>query len=138
MQDIKESARNVFVLIDEMQSGKVPWSEFDGIVTPDFKAFVPGQILDAAGFKNMMRSFAQGFSEGSHTLLDMVSEGDTVMARELWSGKHTGVFLDAPATGERVESLVMVMLKFKSGKLHEFHETFDTLDLMRKTGVLKA
>jgi predicted ester cyclase len=138
MNDVKELARNVFALIDAMQSGKVPWSRFDEIVTPGFKALVPGQTLNAAGFKNVMQAFAQGFSDGSHTLLDVVAEADTVMVREVWEGRHTGAFLGAPPSGERVQSTVMVMLKFENGKLSELHETFDTLDLMQKTGVLKA
>src|SRR5579884_3025652 len=115
--DLKEKARSMFALIDSMQSGKKPWSEFDELVTPDFQAFVPGQTLDAAGFKNVMQTFAQGFSEGAHTVLDIVAEGDTVMVREIWQGRHTGQFLNAAGTGDLVQSMVFVLLKFENGKV---------------------
>ena len=138
MSDIKELTRSFFVLIDEMQSGKTPWSAFDEVVTPDFRAYVPGQTLGVDGFKSVMQTFAGGFSDGSHTLLDLVAEGDSAMVREIWQGTQTGVFLSVEPTGKTVESMVFALLKFDNGKVREFHETFDTLALMQQTGVLKA
>jgi predicted ester cyclase len=85
-----------------------------------------------------MQAFAQGFSGGSHTVHDIVSEDETVMVREVWQGRHTGIFFGAAPTGDQVQSTVFVMLKFRDGKISEFHETFDTLDFMQKTGVLKT
>ena len=134
--DTKELTRSFFALIDEMQSGKTPWSRFDDIITPSFKAFVPGQMLEADGFKKVMQTFGEGFSDSSHTIYDLAAEANVVMVRELWQGVQTGVFLGVEPTGQRVESMVMALLKFKDGKVDEFHESFDTLDLMRKTGVL--
>lgn len=133
-----ERVRYVFALIDDMQSGKVPWSRFDEIVTPGFTASVPGQQLDCEQFKNMMQTFASAFSDGRHMLTDVLTDGNTAMVREVWSGIQTGTFLGAPPTGRRVESVVFVMIKFEDGKIKEFHEAFDTLALMKDTGVLSA
>lgn len=121
-----------------MQGGKVPWSRFDEIVAPDFAAFVPGQQLDREQFKGVMQTFASAFSDSSHTLTDVVCEGDTAMVREVWTGTQTGNFLGAPPTGNRVQSVVFVMIKFDGEKIKEFHEIFDTLGLMKDTGVLSA
>src|SRR5579872_40843 len=120
---LHQLTHDLFQLIDDVQSGKVPWSRFDEIVTPDFKAFVPGQTLDVNGFKQVMQSFSKGFSGGSHRLFDMVCNGETAMVREEWSGTHTGEFLGAQPTGKRVTSLVMCLVRFKDGKISEFHET---------------
>ncbi len=128
--------RSIFALIDDMQSGKIPWSRFNDIAAEGFTAFVPGQQLDREQFKGVMQSFASAFSDSSHTLTDLVSGGDTAMVREVWQGTHTGPFLGAPASGRRVQSIVFVMIKFEDGKIKEFHEVFDTLALMQDTGVM--
>jgi predicted ester cyclase len=135
---IHERVRNIFALIDDMQSGKAPWSRFDEMVVPNFVAYVPGQQLDREQFKGVMQAFGSAFSGSSHTLTDVACEGDTAMVREVWSGTQTGAFLGAPPSGKRVESIVFVLLKFEGDKLKEFHEVFDTLGLMRDTGVLNA
>ncbi len=133
-----ERVRSIFALIDDMQSGKVPWTRFDEIVTQDFKAFVPGQELDRDQFKGVMQTFASAFSDSSHTITELVCEGETAMLREVWRGTQTGTFLGATASGKRVESVVFVMLKFDGDRIKEFHEVFDTLGLMKDTGVLGA
>jgi predicted ester cyclase len=133
----QQLTRNLFHLIDEMQGGRAPWSRFDDVVTPDFKAFVPGQTLDIEGFKQVMQTFGQAFSDSSHTIFDVVCDGDVAMVREEWQGTHTGLFVGAEPTRKRVSSLVMCLLRFSGEKVSEFHETFDTLSLMQQTGVIK-
>lgn len=133
-----ERVRDIFALIDDMQSGKLSWSRFDEIVAPGFAAYVPGERLDREQFKGVMQTFATAFSDSSHALTDVVCEGDAAMVREVWSGTQTGTFLGAAASGARVESVVFVLLKFEGDKLKEFHEVFDTLGLMKDTGVLNA
>ena len=132
----EETVRNVFALIDNMQSGKVPWTQFDELTTDDFTAFVPGQQLDREQFKAVMQTFASAFSDSAHTITDLVCQGDTAMVREVWHGTQTGTFLGASPTGKRVQSVVFVMIKFEGDKIKEFHEVFDTLSLMRDTGVV--
>jgi predicted ester cyclase len=134
---MQDRIRSVFALIDDMQSGKVPWSRFDDIAADGFTAFVPGQQLNLEEFKGVMQTFGAAFSDSSHTITDIVCEADTAMVREVWQGTHTGVFLSAQPTGKRVVSIVFVMLKFQDGKVKEFHETFDTLALMKDTGVVQ-
>ncbi len=119
-----------------MQSGKASWSKFDDVVADEFTAFVPGQQLNLEQFKGVMQTFAAAFSDSSRTITDVVSEGDTAMVREVWQGTHTGAFLGANPSGKRVQSIVFVLLKFENGKIKEFHETFDTLALMKDTGVI--
>ena len=134
--EIDERVRGIFSLIDDMQSGRVPWSRFDDVVTADFTAFVPGQQLDREQFKGVMQSFASAFSDSSHTITNLLADGDTAMVREVWQGTHTGPFLNASPTGNRVKSVVFVMIKFDGDKIKEFHEVFDTLALMRDAGVM--
>lgn len=136
MNDLSLLARQVFELIDQMQAGTVPWTRFDEIIAPGFRAYVPGAVVDADGFKKQMQTFGAAFSHGKHTVHDVVSDNNVAMVRETWEGMHTGTFLGAPATGKTVSSLVMVLLRFHDRKLTEFHETFDTLALMRDTGVI--
>ena len=138
MSDTKQLTHNLFQLIDDMQAGRQPWSRFDEIVAPGFKAFVPGQTLDLAGFKQMMRTFGEAFSNSSHALREVVCERDVAMVCEEWKGTHSGVFLGAQPTGKAVAVLVMCLVKFVDGKVGEFYETFDTLGLMQKTGVIPA
>ena len=134
--DLKEAARNIFALIDQMQAGTKPWSTFDEVITSDFRAFVLSDVIDVAAFKAQMQTFGAGFTESSHTVYDLACEGDTVMVRELWQGKQTGAFLGVEPTNQHVQSVVFAMLKFENGKVKEFHEMFDSLKLMRDAGVM--
>lgn len=120
-----------------MQSGKEPWSRFDEVVTPGFKAFVPGQELDIESFKAVMQSFAGSFTDSSHTITDLLVDGDAAMVREIWGGTYTRSFMGAEPTGKRVESVVFALLKFDGDKVYEFHEMFDALGLMQDTGNIK-
>ncbi|EDK72496.1 protein of unknown function DUF1486 [candidate division TM7 genomosp. GTL1] len=135
--DTKALTYDLFALIDAMQSGKKSWSEFDKIVTSGFKAFVPGQTQDINSFKTTMQSFANGFSNASHTLTNVVAEDEKVMVREVWQGTHTGEFLGASPSNKKIEIVVFALVVFDGDKIREFHEVFDTLTLMRQTGVIE-
>lgn len=53
------------------------------------------------------------------TIHQQVEEGDLVTTRKTISGKHTGIFLGIPATGQNVEINVIDIVRIKDGKYFE-------------------
>jgi len=49
--------------------------------------------------KDMVRLTRSMFSDHSLPIQELIAEGDSVMARVLSNGRHTGDFLGVPATG---------------------------------------
>ncbi len=68
------------------------------------------------GFLKAMPAF---FSDTRFTLKDVVASEDTVVARWVWSGKHTGTFLGYPATNKAFEMGVIDLWTVENGVLYE-------------------
>ncbi len=66
----------------------------------------------------------------------LVSEGDEVVARVRFSGRHTGEFFSIPPTGRRVEFTGMVWFRIAEGKIAEHWGEFDAPALMRQLGAV--
>lgn len=85
------------------------------------------------GFEGMRQVISdvlhQGLSEIRVEILDQVAEGDTVATRKRISGKHTGNFLGASATGRDVEIIVFDFVRLRNGKYLE-HWGLNTIPLL--------
>ena len=70
-------------------------------------------------------------------ILELVAEGDFVVAREVWSGTDEGGMMGLAATGRRVAGLgAMVMARVSDGKLAEAWEESDVLGMWQQLGVV--
>ena len=70
-------------------------------------------------------------------IVELVAEGDLVVAREVWSGTDEGGLMGFAATGRRVEGLrAMVMTRVSDGKLAESWEESDVLGMWQQLGVV--
>ena len=68
------------------------------------------------GFLTAMPSF---FSDTRFTLKDVIADENSVVARWVWSGKHTGNFLSYEATNKEFNMGVIDIWTVKDGVLHE-------------------
>ena len=69
-------------------------------------------------------------------VLDMLGEGDRVVARIEVAATHLGEWQGIPATGKRFTTSGMVMRRIANGKIVERWDNIDFLSVMQQIGVM--
>jgi steroid delta-isomerase-like uncharacterized protein len=77
-----------------------------------------------------------GFPDYQFELLDLIADGDNVVARMPFTGTQTGPVLDLPPTGRSVHVTEIVIFQIADGKIIEAWEEYDELGMRRQLGVL--
>lgn len=72
------------------------------------------------------------------TIENIISEGDTVMARWYCSATHKGELSGIPATGKRITITGISIARLSSGKIAEGWVQWDALGMMQQLGVIPA
>jgi predicted ester cyclase len=97
---------------------------FDQLMTPE----------QAQQAKDTMRWVYATF-EGHHIdIIDMVAEGDKVMARVTTRGSHSGDFEGVPPTGKQWTNRGFIYNRFENGKLVESVVIMDALGHLKQLG----
>jgi len=97
---------------------------FDQLMTP----------AQAQQAKDTMRWVYATF-EGHHIdIIDMVAEGDKVMARVTTRGGHSGDFEGVPPTGKQWTNRGFIYNRFENGKLVESEVIMDALGHLKQLG----
>jgi steroid delta-isomerase-like uncharacterized protein len=78
------------------------------------------------------------FPDYRFDLLDLIGEGDKVVARMPFTGTQTGPLMGMPATGRAVRVSEIVIFRVVGGKIVEAWEEYDELGMRRQLGVLPA
>jgi steroid delta-isomerase-like uncharacterized protein len=97
---------------------------------------LPGQQQGREGLKAILQQLRSAFPDMHWTVLEMVSEGETVVTRFQWTGTHNGPFLGIPATAKSVVVHGVVIDHLEAGKMAESRILMDTLSLMQQLGVI--
>lgn len=84
---------------------------------------------------NLYRS---AFPDLRLTIENIISEGDTVMARWSCQATHKGELSGIPATGIRIAITGISIARFSSGKIAEGWVQWDALGMMHQLGVIPA
>ena len=113
-------------LLDELFA-----DDFVGRVPP-----TPGELRGPRGFEQLVTAFRTGFPDIRHTEIDLVGEGDVVVARLTGVGTHTGEFLGIDPTGERMETTAMEMYRIEDESITDAWINLDALGLLQQLGVV--
>jgi steroid delta-isomerase-like uncharacterized protein len=105
-------------------------SAIDEMMSPDAKG---NGLVDAEGkpvtgietFKAFHRAFTSAFSNIRITVEDVLTEGDKIAARCVFTGTHTGEGIGKPASGRDVTMTGMTWIRLKDGKIVESWNNFD-------------
>ncbi len=80
--------------------------------------------------------FRASFPDVHMELVELIAEGDTVVARFTCSATHLGAWLDQAPTGRRFERVDEVwILRFRDGRIIHVWSLEDTLDRLRQLGL---
>ncbi|MCP1558826.1 UNVERIFIED_ORG: putative ester cyclase [Methylobacterium sp. SuP10 SLI 274] len=83
------------------------WQRF---IAPDFVRHDPGlafEVRGPAGVARLGEVLHGAFSDIEMHIAEVIAEGDRVLARLRFTGRHTGEFEGTPATGTTVDIAVM-------------------------------
>ena len=94
--------------------------------------------LDRAGAAQFMGMFHAAFPGVTHTIQDLLAEGDTVAARITVRGTHQHDFLGLPPTGRTFDIGSINVFRLHDGKIVEHHAIFDNLAMMQQIGAIPA
>lgn len=86
-------------------------------------------------FATMMRSAFPDIRVRIHELL---TDGDTGIARITFEGTHRGEFFGVPPTGKQIAFDAVDIVKIREGKVREHYGIADMLGLMQQLGVIPA
>jgi steroid delta-isomerase-like uncharacterized protein len=78
------------------------------------------------------------FPDWRFELLDLVAEGDRVVALMPYSGTQDGDVLDIPATRRRVQVSEIVIFRIADGRIAEAWEVYDECGMRRQLGGMPA
>ena len=76
-----------------------------------------------------------GALTGNHQIEQMISEGDWILIRGRWKGKHTGAYNGIPASGHDVDFTFMDVMHVVNDKLVEEHMEWNAMRLQSQIGI---
>ena len=107
-------------------------------IAPDFKRHDPGlpfEVIGPGGVKQLAEALLPGIPDMTLPIVDLVAEGEKVLARLSVKGTHGGELMGVPATGAKIDIAVLDLFQIRDGKLIEHWALLDNLGLMRQIGV---
>ncbi len=69
--------------------------------------------------QDYFREIRTGFPDIQVILEDVITEGDTVVARTLWRGTHLGTYQGSPATGKTASRSLIQIFRLVDGLIRE-------------------
>ena len=121
--------------------GEVKESNFESLYEElfdaDSKQYIPpnAEPLSFEDYKPMAQNIYNAFPEITHTVDEIVAEGDMVVAKILVHTVHKGEFFGIPATGKDLEWTSIAIFQLSEGKIKARWEIADILGIMEQLGM---
>ncbi|MGH2699061.1 MAG: ester cyclase [Actinomycetota bacterium] len=96
--------------------------------------FEPSSASKARGD---FESFHAAFPDWRMDLLELIAEGDTVVARFRCHGTNEGPWQDAPATGKKMSVDEVFFFRFRNGRIRSSWGLEDTWARMNQLGLVR-
>jgi steroid delta-isomerase-like uncharacterized protein len=88
------------------------------------------------GYKQLVAMYRGAFPDLNITMVEMIAEGDKVVARWTAQGTNTGEMMGMPPTGKTFNATGMNMFRISGGKVAEVWTNFDDLGMMQQLGII--
>jgi steroid delta-isomerase-like uncharacterized protein len=116
----------------------------DEFIAPDWidhamEAFRPGENASREGLKEMTAKGFRAFPDRQTIIEDMIADDDKVVVRFRVTGTHTGEpYMGVPATGKTITNRIIVIDRFREGRIIESWGVFDQFGVMEQMGLVSA
>ncbi|KMO42397.1 hypothetical protein VQ03_10790 [Methylobacterium tarhaniae] len=110
-------------------------------IAPDFVRHDPGlnfEVRGPEGVRRLGEVLHGGVSEMKLPIDEVIAEGDRVLVRLRFRGRHTGDLMGLPASGRSIDIAVMDLFRIVDGRLVEHWALLDNLGLLKQVGALPA
>lgn len=87
------------------------------------------------GFKGQWRKWHEAFPDLHFECTEFVAEGNKVLTRWTLTGTHSGEFLGAPATGNKIKVEGMSLDRIENGLVVEGFDGWDNVGFRRQLGL---
>jgi steroid delta-isomerase-like uncharacterized protein len=111
----------------------------DQVLAVDFveRTPSPGQEQGLAGFKKMMEEWRKGMPDMKVEILDVMSDGDRVIAHVRQSGTMSGEMMPGMPPGKKAVDVQGVdIVRFKDGKAVEHWGYYEEMKMMQQLGMM--
>ena len=88
--------------------------------------------------RQRMSRFSAAFADIRHSIEDLAAEGDRVALRSRLEMTHTGEYVGAAGSDNKISVVEMGFMRIAEGKIAEMWGLLDTLGIMRQTGAMTA
>ena len=108
------------------------------LVATDFVGHFPGQppIQGLEAYRQFGSLYFTAFPDLQITPEDLIAEGDKVTMRYDWRATHQSELMGIPATGKKVRTSGISILRIAHGKIAEQWDSFDNLGMLQQLGVI--
>jgi steroid delta-isomerase-like uncharacterized protein len=133
---VEENKAVVRAFIDIWNSGN--FDGLDDLMTEECVLTVSGETISCSpsATRAIATRWRAAFPDYHFHLMDLIAEGDKVVARMPWTGTQTGPLMGIPATGRSVRVGEIVIFRVVGGKIVEAWEEFDELRMRQQLGLV--
>ena len=106
-------------------------------ISPDFVLHFPGGV-DINGIEELTEYYAssmKAFSDGTHTIDEIITNGNKLAFRAAANTTHTGTFMGIQPTGQSIKITFAGFWSIKDGKIVEWWSEYDALSMMMQLGM---
>jgi len=110
---------------------------YEELFASNCKQYMPpnSEPISFEDFKPMARQIYNAFPKITHTVDDIIAEGDKVVAKILVNTVHEGEFLGIPATGKELEWTAIAIFQLADGKIITRWEIADIFGIIQQLGM---
>src|SRR5262249_35836681 len=112
------------------------FDRFDALMAPGAVLHIGGGDVpcDPAGTRALAEEWTTAFPDWRFSLLDLIAEGDRVVAHMPYSGTQRGAIVGVEPTGRSCTVDEIVIFRIGDGKIAEAWEVFDEAGMWRQLG----
>ena len=121
----------------------VDWENGDsskvGVVSESLDVYNPGldggEVHDRGSYAAYLQEGRSAFPDMKIAIIEMIADGETVMAEVRITGTHEGEFKGLPPTGRSVNVRGMGKFSITDGTVEECHLYYDSQEMAHQLGV---
>lgn len=111
----------------------------DKLFAPEFRYYGPASLgaepFDREGLKQLVAGYRQAFPDLRETVGDQLVDGDRIVQFTTSRGTFTGEMMGMSPTGKSYEISGIDVIRIVDGQIVELRAMFDSLGLVRQTGM---
>ncbi len=139
MADLKDLEQRYYAAFNARD-----FESYDRFFTEDCEVTAPGPMTmrGIEAMKAFDRAWTSAFPDAVITLEQQVLDGSTLISRNRFTGRQTGVFQtpggDIPPTGRRLEGEYTAWMEMENGRCKAVRFYYDQMEILAQLGLMPA